>query len=176
IMNMNTLFHSNFATDDRELTNLLARSDAADVMKFLENLWQKYYPYIKAEEEKALRGDLKAQPHARIWEMYLTIALKDFGFEVDKKQKEGPDIRLSNPRIWVEAVTSTDGAKRSKNSIQPGAEVPEILPSESMWGGPPEDGIVLRCLSSIHTKLKKLNRYRDGKGKGIVKETEPYVI
>src|SRR5882762_5715464 len=113
---MKILFDSNFATDDPELTHLLARSDSADVRAFLENLWQKYCTQIKPGEEKAFRGDLKAQPHGRIWEMYLSIALMECGLELAEKRREGPDIQLCNPTVWVEARASTDGDDGKKST------------------------------------------------------------
>ena len=176
---MNVLFRPTFTTHDRELTNFLSNTVHR---RFLELLWQEYYPYIKAEEMEF--RDLKAQPHARIWEMYLAVALRHCRFDLVDKRAEGPDIQLRNPTVWVEAVVSTDGAKEGSNCIQPVAEVPDLLLSESMWGGPPEDKIILRCLTSIDAKLKKLNGYYDSKGnprpgyidKGIVKETDSYVV
>jgi hypothetical protein len=180
---MSPLFNSNFGTDDKELASLLASPNCGEVLNFIESLWRTYYPIV-GTEENAFRGDLRAQPYARLWEMYLAVALGNSGFDLAKKRNEGPDVQLRNPTVWVEAVVSTDGAKGNNNGIQPGAEVPEILLSESGCGGPPEDAIILRCLSSVDAKLKKLNGYRDSKGndrlgyvdKGIVKETEPYVV
>jgi hypothetical protein len=168
------LLESLLGTDDRELSSLLLDPSATEVVYFLDRLWQEYSPFI-LETQKFL-GGLRAQPFTRIWEMYLGCALRERKFDLNPKGEAGPDIKLVNPTIWVEAVASTDGAKGNKNGIQPAAHVPKILLSESMWGGPPDDAIILRCLSSIDAKLKKLNRYRDSKDKGIVGESEPYVV
>lgn len=178
---MNPLFDSNFATDDPELTHLLARSDSADILAFLEDLWQKYCPHIKPQEQKAFRGDLKAQPHSRIWEMYLAVALLDCGLDLADRRREGPDIQLCNPTVWVEARASTDG-NDGKKSTQHLSRVPEVMLPE--WsGGPPEDKMILRWLTGIDEKVKKLNGWRDKEvwrpgyvEKHIVNETEPYVI
>jgi len=177
---LNKLFDSTFSTQDRELENLLAQSDRTDVREFLEDLWQSYCPRI-AGEERSFRGDLKAQPHGRLWEMYLAVALERSDLNLAVRLKEGPDVRLQNPTVWVEAVASTDGMNEGMQSL---AKTPEVLLSDSMWGGPDEEKIIRRCLASIKEKLGKLHGYNDRKGKhhrgyiakGIVNETEPYVI
>jgi len=106
INTMAELFGPSFTSDDRELMTFLASPDHES---FLEGLWQKFRPYLKASQEDEFR-DLEAQPHPRIWEMYLTIALGEQKFTLSEKLKEGPDIKLRDPTIWVEAVASTDGA------------------------------------------------------------------
>src|SRR5216684_8617259 len=115
---------------------------------------------------------MKAQPFTRIWEMYLGCALGESGLVLESKGEEGPDFRLSNPWVWVEAVVSTDGQKPHTNS-QPTSRVPEVLLHESMWGGPPEDSIIRRCATSIEAKRKKFNGYLE---KGTVKQDEACVI
>jgi len=164
---MNTLFDSTFSTDDGELENVLADRAVKD---FLEELWKKYSPYAV---EKSFRGDLKAQPHARIWEMYLANALIDCGFDLARKQEKGPDIQLKNPTIWIEAVASTDGSKSNDKGTQSLSAIPEILLPESMCGGPPEIEIILRYTGSIKDKLTKLLKYLE---KGPVDQNEPYIV
>ncbi|HMG73661.1 MAG TPA: hypothetical protein VK582_09175 [Pyrinomonadaceae bacterium] len=164
---MKSLFDSTFTSDDAELDNLLA---AARVKDFLDDLWAKYSPFV-TEQSKFIAG-MKAQPFTRIWEMYLGCALGESGLVLEPKGEEGPDIRLSNPRVWVEAVVSTDGQKLHSNG-QPTSKVPEVLLHESMWGGPPEDGIIWRCATSIDAKKKKFNGYL---AKGTVKQDEACVV
>ena len=180
---MKELFDSNFASEDKELKHLLANTSRGQVIRnFIEDMWRDYYPRVRTEE-RAFRGDLKEQPHARLWEMYLAVALEKCGFDLADKTRKGPDIQICDPTVWVEAVGSTDGDKGNK-SAQPVSGIPEILPSGSMWGGPPEDQIILRCLASIKEKKNKLCGYDDRKGKhhqgyiekGIVNDTDPYVI
>jgi hypothetical protein len=164
---MKLLFDSTYTTDDAELRNLLA---AATVRDFLENLWTKYSRFVV--EQSNFTVEMKAQPFARIWEMYLGCALSECGLVLERKKEAGPDIKLSKPRVWVEAVVSTDGQKSQTND-QPTSRVPEVLLHESMWGGPPEDDIIWRCATSIDEKRKKFTRYLE---RGLITETEPCVI
>ncbi len=166
-LDMNTLFDSKFNTDDQELEKLLTDPK---VKNFLEGLWQKYFPYVL---ENSFRGDLKSQPHARIWEMYLANALIECGFQLVRKGERGPDIQLEEPLVWIEAVAATDPNKGNAKNIQSVSKTPEILLTESMWGGPPENEIILRWTNSIDEKRKKLNGYI---AECLVSENEPYVI
>lgn len=150
---MKPLFDSNYATDDAELRNLLA---AARVRDFLENLWTVYSPFVA--EQSNFTAEMKAQPFTRVWEMYLGCALVECGLVLESKGEAGPDIKLSVPRVWVEAAVSTDGLKSQTND-QPASRVPEVLLHESMWAGPPEDDIIWRCATSIDEKRKKFTRY-----------------
>ena len=161
------MFDSTFTTDDPELSNLPA---AATVRDFLEQLWTEYSPFV-TEQDKFIAG-MKAQPFTRIWEMYLGCALRDCALELESKGEEGPDLKLANPRVWVEAVVSTDG-QRSQTTTQPTSRVPEVLLHESMIGGPPEDDIIWRWATSIDEKRKKFRRYLE---KGMVNPTEACVI
>lgn len=174
------LFDSTFTTDDPQLSHLLARSDSAEVRAFLEELWQKYCPRINAKEEVGFRKDLKAQPHGRIWEMYLALALLNCGLDLADKLSNGPDVQLRTPTIWVEAVASTDGNDEKKSTL-PLAGVPEVMLPECS-GGPPEDQMIERWLTGIDEKLKKLNgrwdkeTWKPGYIDDIVSKTDPYVV
>lgn len=177
---MTRLFGPSFNSKDSELMNFLGTPEHK---AFLEGLWQRFRPYLGAGEETEFR-DLEAQAHPRIWEMYLTVALSELGFTLAEKLKEGPDIKLlSDPPVWVEAVVSTDGDKGDPR-IQAASCVPQILSSAPVWGGPAEDQMIERFITSIKEKRNKLTGYDDRKGKhhrgyiekGLVKEIEPYVI
>jgi hypothetical protein len=177
---MTRLFGPSFTTKDSELMDFLSTPEHES---FLEGLWQKFSPYLNSAAEAEFR-DLEAQPHPRIWEMFLAIALSEQKFTLSEKLGEGPDIKLSDPIVWVEAVVSTAGAKEN-NSIHAPSRVPEIVITAPVWGGPPEDKIIERLSASIKEKKNKLSGYDDDrKGKhyrgyiekGIVKNTEPYVI
>ena len=164
---MNPLLDSNFTTDDLELRNLLSTTWGKN---FLEELWTKYSPFV-TDHRRFIAG-MKDQPFTRIWEMYLGCALSECGVVLEPKGEAGPDIKLSRPRAWVEAVVSTDGRKAGLND-QPTSRVPEVLLHESMWGGPPEDHIIWRWATSIDEKRKKFKRYLD---KGVVNHDEACVI
>lgn len=177
---MTQLFGSSFISKDSELMNFLGTPEHK---AFLEGLWQRFRPCLGASEEIEFR-DLEAQPHPRIWEMYLTVALSELEFTIAEKFKQGPGIKLlSDPPVWVEAVVSTDGDKGDP-SIQAASRVPEILSSAPVWGGPPEDKMIERLVTSIKEKRNKLTGYDDRKGrhhrgyieKGIIRDTDPYII
>jgi hypothetical protein len=164
---MSSLFDSTFMSDDAELQNVLTD---ARVKGFLDDLWARYSPFV-TERRKFIAG-MKAQPFTRIWEMYLGCALGESSLVLEPKGEKGPDLELSNPRVWVEAVVSTDGQK-SQTTGQPTSRVPEVLLNEWMWGGPPEEEIIQRCATSIDAKIKKFNEYL---GNGTVKQDEACVI
>jgi|GEM_PF-4838524 len=162
---MTSLFDSTFETDDAELQNLLV---AATVKDFLDDLWARYSPFV-TEPRKFIAG-MRAQPFTRIWEMYLGCALAESGLVLEAKGEKGPDFRLTNPRVWVEAVVSTDGQK-PRTTGQPTSKVPEVLLNE--WGAPPEDNIIWRWANSIDAKRKKFNDYL---ANGTVKQDEACVV
>jgi hypothetical protein len=164
---MKTLFDPKFRTDDLELRRLL---DTVQVRDFLDSLWSKYSPFVV--EQKRFIDGLKAQPFTRIWEMFLGCALGECGLILDRKLEEGPDIKLSRPAVWVEAVASTDG-RNANNNTQPASRTPEVLLSESMWGGPPEDDIIWRCATSVDEKRKKFDGYLN---KGTINQAEQCVL
>jgi hypothetical protein len=101
-MTAKTLFDTNFHTDDLELRYLLTMPGARD---FLGMLWNKYSPFVL--QKKPFIEAMSAQPFPRIWEMYLGCALSECGLSMEAKGEEGPDIKLINPSVWVEAVAST---------------------------------------------------------------------
>lgn len=183
MVNQSRLFGPSFSSKDSELTSFLR---TPEFRAFLEDLWQRFKPYLSVRQEKEFR-DLEAQPHPRIWEMYLAVALSEQGFTLSTRLSEGPDIKLCNPVVWIEAVVSTDGdeGNRIQAPVFPHAasRLPEILPKATVWGGPPEAKIIERIVTSIKEKKNKLTGY-DRKGKhhrgyiekGLVKETDPYVI
>lgn len=176
---MTALFGSSFMTQDSELMNFLANPEHK---AFLEGVWEKFRRYLKSAEETEFR-DLEVQPHPRIWEMYLAVALNEQGFTLAAKSREGPDIKLCNPSVWIEAVVSTNGDTGNKKQ-HPASRLPEILTGAPVWGGPPEDKIIERIVTSIKEKKNKLTGYDDRKGKhhrgyiekGLVKDSDPYII
>ena len=95
---MTALFGPSFTSEDSELMNFLT---APEHRAFLEGLWEKFRRNLKSAEETEFR-DLEAQPHPRIWEMYLAIALSEQGFTLSEKLREGPDIKLSDPPVLKE--------------------------------------------------------------------------
>ena len=137
---------------------------------FAERLWSEYYPYADANFLTEVRSNF----HARFWEMYLTCALlqhqRKQGYSVScpkRKNSGGPDIliELDNIRIWIEAVTATDGAPGLPDSIV------ESMPGQVH--SVPEEKIILRYANAIAEKHRK---YTDYRAKGIVSEKDSYII
>jgi hypothetical protein len=166
-MTAKTLFDRTFLTDDLELRHLLTAPGARD---FLDRLWNTYSPFVM--QKKLFIDAMSVQPFPRIWEMYLGCALSECGLSLKAKGEEGPDIKLINPSVWVEAVASTDGGKANQTT-QPTTRVPEVLLSESMLGGPPEDDIIWRLATSINKKIGKFDDYLK---KGTVDPSDPCVV
>jgi hypothetical protein len=166
-MTAKTLFDPTFVTDDLELRHLLTTPGAID---FLDSLWNKYSSFVV--QKKLFIDAMSVQPFPRIWEMYLGCALSGCGLSLEAKGEEGPDIKLINPSVWVEAVASTDGRKANQTT-QPTTRVPEVMLSESMLGGPPENDIIRRCAMSINKKIEKFDDYLK---KGTVSPSDKCVV
>jgi len=141
-------------------------SDAAAGKAFVEQLWDRYFPYSDAHFLEEVRRDF----HARFWEMYLTCALLEAGPKHDYRvqcPKPGPDILIEHKgrRVWVEAVTATPGDPSKPDSL-----VERIDGQMSLV---PTDRIVLRYSNAIAAKHAK---YLDYLAAGIVSGADSYVV
>ena len=105
---------------------------------FAERLWMQYHPHADA----AFLTEMKRDFHARFWEMYLTCTLlahgQQHGYSVScpqRKKTGGPDILLERDglRLWVEAVTATDGDPDKADSvIKPELAQGYVVPDEKI--------------------------------------------
>ena len=147
-----------------------AHAEAREGKAFAERLWRAYYPYADGNFLTEVRSDF----YARFWEMYLTCTLvlhgEERGYAVScPKQKKtgGPDILVkhANDRIWIEAVTATDGEPGRPDSI--------VKPRPGQGYTVPDEKIILRYANAIAEKHKKYLQYR---AKGIVSEKDAYII
>ncbi|WP_155247348.1 hypothetical protein [Teredinibacter turnerae] len=129
--------------------------------EFIYYLWKEYQRYADPHFVTEFQKDFDA----RFWEMYLTVLLSE-KFAIGSLS-EGPDILIENHKIWVEAVTATPGREGLPDSV------PEIIFNRSMAQELPTDKIILRLTSALNSKLIALNKYIK---KGLVKNTEPYVV
>ena len=147
----------------------MATLEAREGKELAEQLWTQYHPYADAHFLTEIRRDF----HARFWEMYLTCTLLQHGQQHDysvscpKYETGGPDIRIEHGdlRIWIEAVTATDGDPMKADSV--------IKPKIGQEYVVPDEKIILRYTTAIYEKHKKYLEYR---AKGTVAKNDAYVI
>lgn len=164
----NTLLFGPGDASDPYYTNVRAAENDLTLAarEFAENLWAKYYSYADQNFLVEARRDF----NARFWEMYLTCSLLEWAAS-DRYRircpKPGPDIllELAGERVWIEAVTATNGDPSQPDSL--------IEPDPNASYTIPEEKIVLRYTNAIREKYQKYLRYLR---KGIVSETDAYVV
>jgi hypothetical protein len=129
----------------------------------VEALWERFYTFADPNFLTEIRRDFQA----RFWEMYLTCTLLEHakirGYQVSCP-KPGPDIllELQASRIWIEAVTATNGTPGLPDTVGPKGDSTN-----------PEEKIVLRYTNAIQEKYRKYLRYlRDGR----LGKNDAYVI
>lgn len=133
---------------------------------FAERLWMVFQSYADPHFLTEIRRDFSA----RFWEMYLTCAFlekaSDRGYFLSCP-KPGPDIRLdlNGDRIWVEAVTATNG--------EPGRPDSLMEPSPDGSYRIPEEKIVLRYTTAIRDKYVRYLHYLR---MGLVHKNDAYVV
>lgn len=124
--------------------------------EFAESLWDRFRRFADPHFLTEVRRDF----HPRFWEMYLTCALQDFANWQGSTlscPKPGPDILLERDgsRVWVEAVTATNGIYGRPDSV--------VEPNPDGSGKIPEEKLVLRYANAISEKYRKYQGYlRDG--------------
>ena len=86
--------------------------------------------------------------------MQLGVALRRRGFKV-VGPKPGPDFLVEDElgRIWIEAVTTREGAPRKPDTI--------LAFEPGVAADVPNDGYVLRLTSVMEEKRKKFLQYRE---------------
>lgn len=110
---------------------------------------------------------------ARFWEMYLTCALlqhaqkQRYAVSCPRSSAGGPDVLIEHAgrRIWVEAVSATDGEAGKPDSVTQ----PELGKASTV----PDEKIILRYRSAIGAKHVK---HADYLSSGIVSPDDPYII
>jgi hypothetical protein len=114
------LFASGAATD-LAFSNLRDGTDDCQIAarSFVEQLWDTYCSYADDHFLTEISRDFNAW----FWEMYLTCALLEHapkrGYALSCP-KPGPDIclQLDAKRIWVEAISVTNGRRGKPDSLQ----------------------------------------------------------
>jgi hypothetical protein len=166
-----SLFSSALSSDHPAYRNLCCSTtpEAEAGKKFAEQLWSEYYPYADANFLTEIRHDF----HARFWEMYLTCALlahrekKGYSLSCPKPKTGGPDILLDRTglRIWIEAVTATDGDPGKPDSI--------VAATPGQGYEVPDAKIILRYTNAIAEKHNQYLRYR---ATGVVSDKDAYIV
>ncbi len=161
------LFIDNIATVDELYRIIRDEERVAGLKSYMENLWETYYPYADRDFPKQLAQDF----HARFWEMYLTCTLISMSFNVLPKQtrSQGPDILIneSSRRIFLEAITPSEGASNNKDKVQK-------LIANTFKAVPVQDiEIILRYAGAISDKYKKYREYLE---QGVISSTDSYII
>jgi hypothetical protein len=134
-----------------------------------EELWETYEAYADPEFLVAIRSNFDA----RYWEMYLTTALIDQGFDV-VCPKPGPDvgIEVNGRRLWFEATSPSRGADGAPD------QVPEMratrLGETPIVRDVPNEKMVLRYLNSISEKYDR--QYAAWLKAGTVTPEDAFVI
>ncbi len=130
----------------------------------VEALWERFYVFADTNFLTEIRTDFQA----RFWEMYLTCTLLEHqgrGYRVSCP-KPGPDIllELQASRVWIEAVTATNGTPGLPDTLRPNPQGTTIIPEEK---------IVLRYTNAIQEKYGKYLEYIR---RGRVGTNDAYVI
>jgi type I restriction enzyme S subunit len=141
------------------------RPETKQARALLETLWQKTAPFL----ERGIPNRLRFELHPTFWEMYLTAVLLDQGLPVMANERrrhrggKGPDIQVGAVEAWFECIAATAG------------EGPDAVPGYSFEGFAPvpDEAFKLRLTAAIREKFLKHQEYLS---KGLVSESEPFVI
>lgn len=134
--------------------------------EFFETLWSKYETYADAN----FLDEIPFRFSQRVWEMWLGNLMLENGKILKKPNKKGgADLVISSEKnIHIECVVPEHGK---------GADaVPEMMVGtiENMFvQDVPEQKIVLRVR---HSLKEKFEQYQQRLQKGLVDDTEPYII
>ncbi|MDO8847713.1 MAG: hypothetical protein Q7W51_04930 [Coriobacteriia bacterium] len=128
----------------------------------LEGMWSMFAPHA----DRHFLVEFRKEINARYWEMYLTCAFLEKGWEVASGD-HGPDILLlhEGQRVWIEAVEATQGADGSMDRCP---DFPEGVAFDF-----PEEQIVLRYRNAIEQKHQRRLEFIES---GIVGPTDVYII
>jgi hypothetical protein len=166
---MTSLFRDEIDARDETYRFIRDDPDGAEAKAFVERLWSFFAPYA----DRSFRADIARCFPTKFWEMYLAFGLAKQGAKLEpilsgrqaRGSRNGPDLRLSGltHSVWVEATVAFDGTGDNR--------VPkECIGTEQDI---PSDQLILRYLNRIDAKFKQLCGHLR---RGIVKDTDPYII
>lgn len=116
----------------------------------IESFWQAAAPYVDHD----IQSKAAVSFHPHFWELYLTASLLRAGLPLVPRAERrvrgrGPDLQLTRPNVWIEAIAATPG--NGPDAVPDGEGVP-CRPV-------PDDQIKLRILTAIDEKFKKFQKY-----------------
>jgi hypothetical protein len=139
---------------DEAYCSLRDKPHCAEWKRNCESLWSRHRPYA---DPNFLR-DIRCQLHPRFWEMYLTVAFLDRGYELHKHADGGPEfgIEVAGRRYWFDAIAPGPGTG------------PDAVPP-----GPSQEQLLLRYLSALETKRQQWKKDLE---RGRVCENDGYIV
>lgn len=132
-----------------------------DDKRFVEELWGRFYPLA----DMHFRDDARNHFLQRFWELYLAVALLEYGFSLQRHGDEGPEFYafVGNSCIWFEAIAPGPGTGPD--------QVPQLVPGEVAYV--PTDKILLRFTNALN---EKRGQYAAALDKGIVSPEDQYIL
>jgi hypothetical protein len=136
-----------------------------DARRFVEHMWSHCGCFLDRDLPERARTSF-ASVH---WELYLAFALYYNGVHLVRRgdrrpARSGPDILVSDPRLWIEATAPGPGTGADR---VPGDTTPGLVVAV------PDDQIILRLRNAID---EKLGRFRAYEARGWVAPAEPVLI
>jgi hypothetical protein len=132
----------------------------------LEAIWNTH-GHLLPEAPEPFLSEFRRHFHPRAWELYMLGWLARSGAVIERPPGYAPDLCATHPdfgRFWIECVVATVGT--NDNAVWQRTD-------ETVWGGPPDEPLMLRYTSVIATKVAKITEYRDA---GVVRPDEPVLI
>jgi hypothetical protein len=141
--------------------NVRDNPDGAEAKAFVESLWSRYHDLA----DPHFRQDSRNHFHARFWEMYLAVTLRERRFELKRVGDEGPEFYVmhNGRKIWVEAVAPGPGEGNDRVPAYRPGEVTKV----------PVEKILLRFTNAL---AEKRNKYWKARGKGIINPNDLYLL
>ncbi len=135
-----------------------------DAVRLIESLWDRAQDYLDADLREQAQHDF----FPRFWEMFLTSTLLDAGLKlVPRRERKsgriGPDLRVVDPLMWIEAVVADRGTG------------PDAVLEMELGGvrSVPDDQLILRLTNALALKHQKYQSYV---ANGVIGSSEPFVV
>jgi hypothetical protein len=170
---MTAFFQQDLSQDSTDLDykGIRDQPQLVEVRAFIEDLWRKFRPLA----DPHFPQEAQISFHLRFWEMYLAVALRDKGWDIQpfgkaiKSGRKGPDICIIQEarHIWIEAIAPTSGFAASDDAV------PELQSGQVAKTLLAHDKIALRYLAAIKEKHRKYKSYLSA---GVIAPQDSYII